>query len=290
MFARSRSNGSMIARTNPLDVPVVEELVRHRVEQARAVGLNARGRRHHRAVPVLHAVAVRRTAGSRRETCSGPARTPGTRRKSRPPRARRARRPARSDRARRRCRCDGRRRETCGRPTENWRIASGPNSTGLSIRYCRFGAVNSSGARARMQLRRDGPGAAGHARRRFERQRRRRIVEPARPHDRRGHVHVDVRRVDREIRAVDEIAEDLVPDRHRAAVRGHGPSGWIGPGRPPARGRPRPPRARRRRSSRSRGGSSGPATIGSCAARAARRRGPGTSPRPASSGAVVRGR
>ena len=31
-------------------------------------------------------------------------------------------------------------------PAENWRIATGPNSVGLSMKYCRFGAVNTSGS------------------------------------------------------------------------------------------------------------------------------------------------
>ncbi len=175
-------------------------------------------------------------------------------------------------------------------PTENWRSARGPNSTGLSIRYCRFGAVNASGARAGMELRRHRPGAAGYARRLFERQRRRRIVEPARPHDGGGHVHVDVRRIDGQVRAVDEIAIDLVPDGHGVAVRCHRPSGRIGAGDRELAAVRRRARARHTRFSRSRGWRSGPETIGSSAVRAARQPGRGMWPRPASSGAVVRER
>ena len=45
-------------RPNPLHVPGVEELVGDGVEQVGAVGSNRRRRRQHRAVAVLHAVAV----------------------------------------------------------------------------------------------------------------------------------------------------------------------------------------------------------------------------------------
>ena len=116
------------------------------------------GRGHHRAVAVLHAVAVgvRQVVGEKRVV------------------ARLVRRELAVDRAlfahdpldvlheaielgvgagvmRRRTR-------NVRPPTENWRSDTGPNSTGLSIRYCRFGAVNSKRRRARMQLRRHGPG------------------------------------------------------------------------------------------------------------------------------------
>ena len=68
----------------------------------------------------------------------------------------------------------------------------------------------------RVQLRRDAPArlavaAAG----RFERDGRGTIVEPARPHDRRRHVDVRVRRVDREVGAVDAVAEHFVAHGHR---------------------------------------------------------------------------
>ena len=96
------------------------------------------------------------------------------------------------------------------------------------------------------------------------------IVEAVRPHDRRRHVDVRVRRVDGEIRAVDAIAEHLVLHGHAAAVTGDVPAVRIRPASSAARGRRRRRRARRRRSSRNRAANSGPATSGSCAARACR--------------------
>ena len=83
-------------------------------------------------------------------------------------------------------------------------------------------------ARARMELCGHGPCAAGRARRRLERQRGRRIVESAGPHDRGGHVHVDVRDVDRQVGAVDVIAVDLVAHGDAVGVRAHRPPRRIG--------------------------------------------------------------
>ena len=81
-----------------------------------------------------------------------------------------------------------------------------------------------------MQLRGHRPSAPGDARiRRRQRERHRAIVEPARPHDRGRHVHVHVRGVDRQVRAVDAIAEHLVAHRHAAPVFADGPAGRIGP-------------------------------------------------------------
>ena len=70
----------------------------------------------------------------------------------------------------------------------------------------------------RMKLRRDLPRGRG-----LERDAHRTILESARPHQRRGNIDVRVRGVDRQIRAVELIAEDLVADAHRAVVRRHVP-------------------------------------------------------------------
>ena len=53
--------------------------------------------------------------------------------------------------------------------------------------------------------------------------------EAARPHQRRRHVHVRVRGVDAEVRAVDVVAEDLVDDAHGAVVLGDVPLVRVGP-------------------------------------------------------------
>ena len=133
------------ARPDALDVPPVEELVRDAGQQRSAPGSQRRGGRQNRAVAVLHAVARRRRAGSRRGMCSGRVRTAGTRRRFRAARARSARCRGRSRRPRRASRRDESPRRNGWCSTVNSRITTGPNSTGESIRYCRFGAVNSSG-------------------------------------------------------------------------------------------------------------------------------------------------
>ena len=137
---------------------------------------------------------------------------------------------------------------------------------GLSIRYCRLGAVNSNGV---------GPGWSCVATRQSSpsggsnRSDAGRSSRPLRPHHRRRHVDVGVRRIDGEVGAVERVAEHLVTDRDAAVVAGDHPPIRIRTvdvelaavaGRSPAR---------RRRSSRSREASSARATSGSCAARAA---------------------
>ena len=99
-----------------------------------------------------------------------------------------------------------------------------PNSTGLSMRYCRFGRGEFVRRRTRFELRRDLPFCA---RGRLERRRGGPIVETARPHDRCRHVDVRVGGVDGQIRAVDPIAIDLVFDRHDARVHRHAPAGIV---------------------------------------------------------------
>ena len=260
------------------------------VSSRRSRSLRDRARR--RSSPCCCGAPCRRrsrTAGSRRGTCRSPARTRGTRRRSRLPAGRSSRRPSRSRRARRRCRCGGRRTGTCARPTVNWRMATGPNSDGLSIRYwqVRRRELERRWRAPDVQLRRDLPARAGRL---LERDGDRPLVEAVRPHDGRRHVDVRVRRVDAEVRAVHAVAVHLVLHRHAAAVTAHVPPVRIRPRRRQLASVGAERRARRRRSWRSRASSSAPATIGSSAARACRRRRRGTTPPPASSGAAARGR
>ena len=79
------------------------------------------------------------------------------------------------------------------------------NSDGLSIRYWRLGAVNVSGSLVGYSC-----VATRHWRpgRLLERDARRPVLEPARPHQRRRHVDVGVRGVDAQVGAVHAIAED----------------------------------------------------------------------------------
>ena len=72
-----------------------------------------------------------------------------------------------------------------------------------------------------MELRRDAPVFAFG---RLEPERRRPVVESPGPHHRRRHVDVGVRRIDREVGAVERVAEHLVTDRGAAVVAGDHPS------------------------------------------------------------------
>ena len=166
------------ARPDALDVPAVEELVRHRVEQLRAIAARCvRRRGHHRAVAVLHAVVVgvRQVVGEKRVVAR--ARTRGTRRRPRLPVAndlldvlRRSRR------APRRCPCDARQTGTCGRPTVNCRIGDRAELRRAVHQVLKIRRGELERRRAGMQLRRDLPRrCAGRLR---ERQRQ--------PADRRG--------------------------------------------------------------------------------------------------------
>ena len=82
------------------------------------------------------------------------------------------------------------------------------------------------GRRAGMELARHGPrlGDTGGL---CQREGDGTVVHPARPHERRRNVHVEMTGVDGEIRAVDAIAEHLVTHDHRRPVLGHRPAGGI---------------------------------------------------------------
>ena len=199
----------------------VEELVRHRVQDANPLlRIGERpARRHHRAVPVLHAVAVRPRQVAREERVGARARSAGTRRRRRPPAGRSC------GRRRRRRRLRTRRPGCAGRsgmvrpPSVNVRMVNVPNSAGLSIRYCRLPAVNTRGSAVGMELRRHLPVGAG----RHELHPHRPHLQPARPHERRRHVDVRVRRVDGQIRPVHAVAVQPIPHAHRAVVTRHAP-------------------------------------------------------------------
>ena len=56
------------------------------------------------------------------------------------------------------------------------------------------------------------------------------IVESARPQKRRRHVHVRMRRIDAEIRAIDAVAEHLVAHHQRRPILGNRPAERVVPG------------------------------------------------------------
>ncbi len=212
-------------RADAFDVPVVEELVRHRVEQGIRGARQRRGRRHHRAVAVLHPVAIRPGQVVGDEGVAA--------------------------------------RFVVGELAEDLllllddpldlldeRVELGvgaqvvhgePEDVAVDRELAHRdraeldGAVHEvlqvrrrvlEGRRAWMQLRRDPPLLPP---RRLERQHGRAVVQAARPHDGRGHVQVKVGAVDRQVGAVHRVAVDPVAHGRRAAVPGGHPAGGVGP-------------------------------------------------------------
>ncbi len=147
-------------RPDSLDVPGVEELVRDGVEQLEAAGLNRRWRGEHRAVAMLHAVAVRPrqvvgdervgVALERRVLAEHVARLPDDRLDVADQAVHSASVPVWCTATRK----TGVRRSS---GTVNDRSVNALNSAGLSIRYWRLGAVKVSGSLPGEQLRRDAP-------------------------------------------------------------------------------------------------------------------------------------
>ena len=110
----------------------------------------------------------------------------------------------------------------------NWRIVTGPNSDGLSIRYCRLGAVNSSGddpACSCVATCHCAPGGCTN------------VTVAGRSSSPRAHMIAAGMLMcacvvsTAEIRAVDAVAVDLVLHRHAAAVAADGPPVRIRPRR-----------------------------------------------------------
>ncbi len=213
-------------RTDALDVPAVEELVRHGIEH---VGDHARRsqrdrRGDNRAVPVLHPIpaAPRNVVAEER---IGAGVELGKLAEHRPLLA--------NDLLR------------ALHILIHFRIAGivmnrGPNREFLAVGIADLEAADGLGAqlgravhqvlqvgrRERQRIARGKQLCRRHPRRSFrrlERDAHSATVEPAGPQQRRRHVHVRVRRIDAEIRAVDVIAVNLVDDSYRAVVAGDVP-------------------------------------------------------------------
>ncbi len=215
------------SRAYAFDVPAVKELMRHGIEKPDAIVPQRAGRGHHRAVAMLHRIVggvgqilrekgviarlVRRIlavdlaflANNLLDVPDEPVElgvgTGVVQRQPERPVA--GREPAARDRT-----------KLCGAVHQV-----------LKVRRGEF-----EGGRASLKLRGDLPGPVYG---RVEGHGDGAVVEAARPHDDRRHVDVRVGRIDREIRAVDVIAEDLVFDGDDAAVVGNGPAVGIRPGR-----------------------------------------------------------
>ena len=211
-------------RPDAFDVPAVEELVRHGVEDPLPVGRNRAGARDHRAVAMLHAVAVgvRQVVGEKgvvpglvlrilavngalllddllhvfHEAVQLGVGARVMQGKAKPA-------PAHAELA------QGDRTELDRAVHEVLQVWRGQDA-------------------AVVQLRRDLPLRTGWL---FQQHADRPVFETAGPHERGGHVDVRVGCVDREIRAVDAVAEHLVPQRDVAAVPAHGPPIRIRPRR-----------------------------------------------------------
>ena len=266
------------SRPDALDVPGVEELVRHRAEQ-RPLGLGEA--RPARSGPCCCDAPCRRRSrpGRRwRGRCSARARRPAARRRRRAPRARSSRRRRRSGRLRRRCRRGGARRGSslgvAGRAAASLtadlerphRLRPELHRAVEQVGEVRRG--EDERVVGRVELRGHRPGDVG---RRHERQPGGPRLERLRPHQRRRHVEVRLGGVDARVGAVDAIAEQAIAEADGAAVARDAPDVQV---RPRRRQRPAGAVAElhaRRRSSRTRAARSGRASCDSCGSRADRR-------------------